>query len=101
MVRMIPAVLVSERNDEVAIARAPGLAQASRDLGFDTIYDLIVERDIIAGKIDSPRDCLRHVRSKKEGEQREELERGFHRKMSAKKGKAGQEERKGPRPNSQ
>ena len=72
MFRVVPAVLVSKRNDEIAIARAPGLAQASRDLGFDPIYDLIVEWHVITGKIHISRDCLRDMRSKKKREQSEE-----------------------------
>ena len=40
MFRVIPAVLVSERNDEIAIARTVALTKAGRDSGFDTIYNL-------------------------------------------------------------
>ena len=62
------------------------LTEAGRDLGFDTIYDLIVERQVIAGKIDIPRGCQRDMRSKKKPEQSEEPgKRGFHREISAKK----------------
>lgn len=97
MFRVVPAVFVSKRNDEITIARARGLAQATRDLGFDAIYDLIVERDIIAGKIDISRDCLRDMRSKKKREQSEEpAKRGFHREISAKKQKRRKKKEKGP-----
>ena len=50
--RVIPLVLISKRNDEIAIARISALTKASRDFGFDTIYDLSVEGHIIIRKID-------------------------------------------------
>src|ERR1700730_1973218 len=54
--RVIPAVLVSKRNDEISLARVTALTQAGRDFGFDTIYDLRVEGHIIVRKINI---CLR------------------------------------------
>src|SRR6266513_1303592 len=97
MFRVVPAVFVSKRNDEIAIARAPGLAQASRDFGFDTIYDLLVERHVIAGKIDGPRGCLRHIRGEKKREQSEEpARRGFHRRSQPESRKLRKEKEKGP-----
>jgi hypothetical protein len=61
MFRVIPAVFVSKRNDEIPIARIIALTKAGRDFGFDTIYDLRVEGHIIVRKIDIPRGraCLR------------------------------------------
>ena len=50
--RVIPAVLVSKRNDEIPLARVTALTKAGRDFGFDTIYDLRVEGHIIVRKID-------------------------------------------------
>jgi hypothetical protein len=47
MFRVIPAVLISEGNDEVAIARQSALAKTGRDFGFDPIYDLGVEGLIV------------------------------------------------------
>ena len=47
MFRVIPAVLVSERNDEIAISRTIALTKAGRDSGFDTIYDLGVKRHVV------------------------------------------------------
>src|SRR5687768_3307728 len=86
MLRMVPAVFVSKRNDEIAIARALGFAQASQNLGFDAIYDLLVERQVIAGKIGFPRGCLRDRRSEKKQEQSEvPANRGFHREISARR----------------
>ena len=54
--RVIPAVLVSKRNDEISLARVIALTQVGRDFGFDTIYDLRVEGLIIVRKIHI---CLR------------------------------------------
>ena len=48
MFRVIPAILVSKRNDEIAIARTIALTKAGRDSGFDTIYDLGVKRHVVA-----------------------------------------------------
>ena len=61
MFRMVPAVLVSKRNDEIPIARIIAFTKAARDFGFDTIYDLRVERHIVVRKIDIPLEqtCLR------------------------------------------
>ena len=61
MFRVVPAVFVSKRNDEIAIARIIALTKAGRDFGFDTIYDLRVEGHIIVRKIDIPLEqtCLR------------------------------------------
>jgi len=59
MFRVIPAVFVSKRNDEIPIARIIALTKAGRDFGFDTIYDLRVEGHIIVRKIDI---CLRDAR---------------------------------------
>jgi hypothetical protein len=56
MFRVVPAVFVSKRNDEIPIARITALTKAVRDFGFDTIYDLPVEGHIIVRKIDI---CLR------------------------------------------
>ena len=42
MFRVVPAVFVSKRNDEIPIARITALTKAGRDSGFDTIYDLRV-----------------------------------------------------------
>jgi hypothetical protein len=95
MFRVVPAIFVSKRNDEIAIARTPALTKAGRDFGFDTINDLRVERDVIAGKIDILLDCLRGMRSKKKREQGEEpAKRGFHGEISAKKQKTAQGETK-------
>ena len=52
--RVISAVLVSKRNDEIPIARISAFAEAGRNFGFDTIYDLRVEGHIIVRKIDIP-----------------------------------------------
>jgi hypothetical protein len=49
--RVIPAVLVSKRNDEIPLARVTALTKAGRDFGFDTIYDLRVEGHSIVRKI--------------------------------------------------
>ena len=67
MFRVIPAVFVSKRNDEIPIARIIALTKAGRDFGFDTIYDLRVERHIVVRKIDIPRGqaCLRDDRQSK------------------------------------
>ena len=54
--RVVAAVLISERNHEVALAGQRALAKARRDLGFDPIYDLVVERLIVVRKIDIPLD---------------------------------------------
>src|SRR5687768_8208488 len=98
MLRVVPAVLVSKRNDEIAIARALGFAQASQDLGFDAIYDLLVEWQVIPGKIDFARDCLRDRRSRKKCEQNDEpAKRGFHREIPAKKQKLRKKKGKGTR----
>ena len=61
MFRVVPAVLVSKRNDEIPIARIISFTKAARDFGFDTIYDLPVERHIVVRKIDIPLEqtCLR------------------------------------------
>ena len=61
MFRMVPAVFVSKRNDEIAIAGIIALTNAGRDFGFDMIYDLRVEGHIIVRKIDIPLEqtCLR------------------------------------------
>jgi hypothetical protein len=74
MFRVVSAVLVSKRNDEIAIARIIALTKAGRDLGFDTIYDLRVEGHIIVRKIDIPLEqtSLRYAgQSKKEDEDSE------------------------------
>ncbi len=52
MFRVVPAVFVSKRNDEIPIARITALTKAGRDFGFDTIYDLRVEGRIVVRKID-------------------------------------------------
>ena len=64
---MVPAVFVSKRNDEIPIAPITALTKAGRDFGFDTIYDLRVEGDIIIRKIDIPLEqaCLRDDRESK------------------------------------
>jgi hypothetical protein len=54
MFRVVPAVLVSKRNDEIPIAPVNALTKAGRDLGFDTTYDLRVKGPIIVRKIDIP-----------------------------------------------
>jgi len=61
MFRMVPAVFVSKRNDEIAIAGIIALTKAGRDFGFYMIYDLRVEGHIIVRKIDIPLEqtCLR------------------------------------------
>ena len=74
MFRVVPAVFVSKRNDEIPIARVTALTKAGRDFGFDTIYDLRVERHIVVRKIDIPLEqvCLRDAgQSKKEDEDSE------------------------------
>jgi hypothetical protein len=71
---VVPAVFVSKRNDEIPIARIIAFTKAGRDFGFDTIYDLRVERHIIVRKIDIPLEqtCLRDDgQSKKEDEDSE------------------------------
>jgi hypothetical protein len=65
MFRVVPAIFVSKWNDEIPITRIGLLPQAGRDFGFDAIYDLLVERHVIARKIDILCDCLRDMRSKK------------------------------------
>ena len=57
--RVISAVLVSKRNDEIPIARIIAFTKAARDFGFDTIYDLRVERHIVVRKIDIPLEQTR------------------------------------------
>jgi hypothetical protein len=59
--RVVPAILVSKRNDEISLARVAALTKAGRDFGFDMIYDLRVEGLIIVRKIDIPLEqtCLR------------------------------------------
>ena len=61
MFRMVPAVFVSKRNDEIPIVLIIALTKAGRDFGFDMIYDLRVEGHIIVRKIDIPLEqtCLR------------------------------------------
>ena len=76
MFRVVPAVLVSKRNDEIPISRISALTKAGRDFGFDTIYDLRVEGHIIVRKIDIPLEqtSLRDDgQSKKEDEDSEKL----------------------------
>ena len=48
--------MVSERNDEIPLARVTAFTKTGRDFGFDTIYDLRVEGHIIVRKIHI---CLR------------------------------------------
>ena len=47
MFRVVPAVFVSKRNDEIPIARIIALTKAGRDFGFDTINDLGVKRHVV------------------------------------------------------
>src|SRR5260370_23415054 len=47
MFRVIPAIFVSERNDEIAIARIFALTKSGRDSDFDTIYDLCLRRYVV------------------------------------------------------
>ena len=61
--RVVPAILVSKRNDEIPLARVTALTKTSRDFGFDAIYDLRVEGYIIVGKIHI---CLRDDGQSKE-----------------------------------
>ncbi len=46
--RIVAGVLIGKRNDKTAIVRIGAFTQASRDFGFDAIYDLRVQRQIIA-----------------------------------------------------
>ncbi len=50
--RVIPLVLISKRNDEIAIVRILAIPQPSQDFGFNAVCDLFVERHIIVRKID-------------------------------------------------
>ncbi len=45
--RIIPAVLIGKRYDEIAIAHIGALAETVQNLGFDALDDLPVERQII------------------------------------------------------
>jgi len=47
MFRMVPAVFVSKRNDEIAIAGIIALTKAGRDFGFYMIYDLGVKLHVV------------------------------------------------------
>src|SRR4029077_9983234 len=47
MFRVIPTVLVSERNNEIAFGRIFALTESGRDSVFDTIYDLCVKRYVV------------------------------------------------------
>jgi len=47
---VVPFVLVSERNNEIAFAGKGALAETRCDLGFDPIHDLLVERGIVIRK---------------------------------------------------
>ena len=50
--RIIPVIFVRKRNDEIAITSIRAFTKATRDFGFDSIYDLLVERHIVVRKID-------------------------------------------------
>jgi hypothetical protein len=69
--RVVPAVLVGKRKDEIPIARITALTKAGRDFGFDTIHDLRVERHIIVRKIDIP---LEQARLRDDGQSKKEDE---------------------------
>jgi hypothetical protein len=80
--RVISAILIRKRNYKITVARKSALAKARSDFGFDSIYDLSVERDIIVRKIDISR--LRDQgQPKKQKEDsgvhvREIIRNGFH-----------------------
>src|SRR5260370_42535217 len=54
--RVVAAVLISKRNNEIAVVVQRTLAKARRDVGFDPVYNLSVKRQIIVRKIHI---CLR------------------------------------------
>ncbi len=47
MFRVIPAVLVSERNNEISFTRQRAVTEARCDLGFDMIHNLGVKRHVV------------------------------------------------------
>ena len=49
---LFPLVLVSERNNEIAVLPIPALSQARGNLGLDAVDDLPVQRRIIVREID-------------------------------------------------
>ena len=49
---MVSVVLVGERNHEIAFGGQGFVAEPWSDPGFNCIYDLFVERDLVVGKID-------------------------------------------------
>ena len=80
--RVIFAILVRERNYQIAFARKSALAKARSDFGFDRIYDLSVERHIVIRKIDISRlrDQRKPKKQKEDSEVhvREITSNGFH-----------------------
>jgi hypothetical protein len=68
--RVISFVLIGERNYEVPFGREAAFAQPGSDIGFNPIYDLLVERHIIVRKIDisRPRDQRTPKKQKEESE---------------------------------
>ena len=66
--RVISAILIRKRNDKIALACKGAIAKAMSDFGFDSVYDLSVERHIIVRKIDISleKSPLRHQGKPKE-----------------------------------
>src|SRR6516225_1672982 len=54
--RVVPFILISKRDDEIAVVVQWTLAKVRRDFGFDPVYNLTVKRQIIVWKIDIPLD---------------------------------------------
>ncbi len=52
--RVIPYVLVSERNNKIAVLSIYALSQARCNLGLDAVHDLLEKRHIIVREVDIP-----------------------------------------------
>ena len=50
--RMIAIVLVSKRNNKIALVRQRPVAEPGSDIGFNPVHDLGIERQVVVGKID-------------------------------------------------
>ena len=68
---MIAFILVSKRDDEVALLRQWSIAQPRSDIAFNSIYDLGIERHIVVRKIDVASGKL-SLREKDEPEKEKE-----------------------------
>ena len=50
--RIVPVIFIAKGMMKIMIARIRALTKAIRDFGFDSIYDLLVERHIVVREID-------------------------------------------------